>query len=135
MIVRLTALHPRDLAKRKVPAIKILRNYSGWGLKESKEVIDEMVSNGQVDIDINRLSHGNWTDMRREFQGEDILAELKRELVREYQVYAEEIRSIAAQAILAGHDDLAKDLQMIITTYGMSKKAVDILEEDATLEQ
>ena len=130
MIAVITAPFPRDL--HKVSVIKIIRAYTGKGLKEAKEIVDEMVASNRAEFELTSYANGKFEDLRDELQAEGVTIIHHRAMLREYQVYADDIRSLAAQAILSGHDDLAKDLQHIISTYGM-KKSVDRTDDDATL--
>ena len=108
--------------RQKVTAIKLYRNLTGSDLKTSKLVFDNVETNGRHPDNLRsrkgfKIGREEFNEFAANLHGTGYTVARSVEGSQEYRVYTEQLRMIASQAILAGHDDIAQDLMRILEIY------------------
>jgi hypothetical protein len=131
MILQAQQIDGRLLSANKVQAIKNVRGATGWGLKEAKDFVDVLQVRGTNEIRVPGPIQ-DLAQFKSEMITVGVVIKTHESYVKEYSVYSQDLRSMAAQAVLSGHTDIAQDLIAILNRYGM-QKVVDSIEDDAIM--
>lgn len=100
----------------KVEFIKALRSASGLGLKEAKETADDVQYKGAGESQI--YDDADIHELKRVCDSNSIQIIDPVSSGEEIKNYEKQLRTMAAEAILAGDDCIAGDLMNILRKYG-----------------
>lgn len=100
----------------KVAVIKLVRNLSSLGLKEAKDLIDDVMSGYTRSVDVDAVKLLDSCEMTeaeivRKLAGEGVTA------ISSTSSFIPRLREVASDAILAGEDGLAYELLTVIRNF------------------
>ena len=100
---------------RQIDMIKALRKFGGQGLRDAKNTVDSVRGFGHTVVEVDCQSYLGFVDFRHEAQIAGYTVAISGN--PDYVEYVEELRTLASQMRLAGHEDIASDVLHVVNMH------------------